>query len=248
MEEKDIKVLCKCLGGSHLYGLNTPESDEDIRGVYLDTNIGNIIGLSKNEFMERRNQEEDFFLTEFRKFLKLLSRGNTECLELLFNTNWIEVTEEWHSIRQYRHNLVGAKQVIACLTGGEKANFEAGYIGNEIRLAMGERTGLLGSKRKMALDKYGFSPKNMVQLLRLTFCGTSFFNTGIFPARLPEPIRSELLDIKVNPEKYDKEALRALVEKRRLELVAAYMTTKVTTKFDMEVANGLCRKFYKELL
>ena len=37
IEQNDLNILFLCKFGSHLYGTNTPESDEDFKGVYLPT-------------------------------------------------------------------------------------------------------------------------------------------------------------------------------------------------------------------
>lgn len=61
-----------------------------------------------------------------------------------------------------------------------------GYMQGERRLANGERTGQLGSKRKAHLDKYGFSPKNFTQLFRLASCGKALFEKGYFPVNMKQ--------------------------------------------------------------
>ena len=42
---KVMKMLVKTLGGSTAYGLNTPESDLDYRGVFVNTDPSKILGL-----------------------------------------------------------------------------------------------------------------------------------------------------------------------------------------------------------
>ena len=45
------KVILKIRAGSHLYGLNTPTSDEDFIGVYLST-PEELLGLNHSEIIE----------------------------------------------------------------------------------------------------------------------------------------------------------------------------------------------------
>jgi len=40
-----INFLVKYIGGSKLYGLDTPESDIDYRGVFIHTNPSKIYGM-----------------------------------------------------------------------------------------------------------------------------------------------------------------------------------------------------------
>ena len=38
-----MKSLCKCIGGSRLYNLETPQSDYDERGIFLHSNLNYIL-------------------------------------------------------------------------------------------------------------------------------------------------------------------------------------------------------------
>ncbi len=63
-----MNKICSYLGGSKSYGLDTPASDNDIRGVYLSDNISEIIGLNKNEQTTVQNDKEDSVFYELRHF------------------------------------------------------------------------------------------------------------------------------------------------------------------------------------
>jgi hypothetical protein len=73
-------LLLQCISGSKAYGLDTPQSDTDIRGVFA---------LSKNEFYGLRyteqvaNPSNDILYYELRRFMELLARNNPNILELL---------------------------------------------------------------------------------------------------------------------------------------------------------------------
>lgn len=80
--------------GSHLYGTDTPESDLDIKGIYLPTAREIVLNRarrnisqsrSKQEF-ERNNKDDidqEFF--SLAEYLKLLAEGQTVALDLLFS-------------------------------------------------------------------------------------------------------------------------------------------------------------------
>jgi len=237
-----MKMLAKMLGGSTAYGLNTPESDLDYRGIYMFTDIAKIIGLDKNgEHHEDRTKNDEVYY-EFRHFLGLLRKTNSQVLELLFNKNWIEISDEFKLVIDSKFNLIDCEKMIKSLQG---------YMYGERRLANGERTGQLGLARHTTLDKYGYSPKNMVQLLRLGYCGKCLFEKGYFPVNIMKEDSEfglELLDIKLHPEKYNVSELNLKVDKAELDLKSAYENRNFNYKFNSELANELCLKVYYPII
>ncbi len=76
-------LILKCVAGSHLYGLNTPASDMDTRGIYLESveDVLNINGRQNNEVADDKQDEKYYSLG---KFLKLASECNPNIIELLY--------------------------------------------------------------------------------------------------------------------------------------------------------------------
>ena len=68
-----------------MYGLQTPESDTDIRGVFLNTDPSNIIGLARDDILKTEGQ--DFVLLEAdfngrsETFIFDIDFANQLCLE-----------------------------------------------------------------------------------------------------------------------------------------------------------------------
>lgn len=242
-------ILAKILGGSHSYGLNTPESDVDERFLYVHDTIEDIIGLGKNVFVDNRNTKEDVYGSELKHFLLNLQRGNTQAIEMLCTErkDYIEA----HPI--YLEKLVN--NVRSLIDPDRLYQSLKGYAYNELRLANGERTGDLGSKRKAALEKYGFSPKNFSHLLRLLHCGIGFFNLGWYPVnimKLQPEVGQHLLDIKTHPENYTKEGLNEEVAKLSEKFHASYLSNKTwineTYSFNTEVVNQIIYDIYYPIL
>jgi hypothetical protein len=73
-------IVSECISGSHAYGLATPESDTDIRGVYVLPQ-SYLYGL---EYVPQINNEtNDITYYELRRFIELLTKNNPSILELL---------------------------------------------------------------------------------------------------------------------------------------------------------------------
>jgi hypothetical protein len=186
-------------------------------------------------------QEGDVDLSahELGRYLQLLRKTNTQVLEILFapDSAFQFKHPDFWLLQQHRYNLICTHTL---------KNSLVGYVISEMKLATGERTGQLGGKRKAALEAYGFSPKNFVQIFRLCAVGARFFETGEFMVNVQEhdpALHAELLDIKTHPEKYSKEELVARVE-RQLEVMKAVMDkSELHYEFDDELAADILLHF-----
>jgi hypothetical protein len=230
------------MGGSHAYGLMTPKSDVDLRGIFLNSEVKDIIGLSRNEHKITQNSTTDESFKEFCEALKLLRNANTEMIETLYNDRWEILTPEWKEVINCRSKLVDSTKLFNCLRG---------YMQGELKLANGERTGKLGGKRKEAIDKYGFSPKNFVQYFRLAWAGKIYFEKGYFPVNVMKENPSfgnRLMEIKVRPETFLKGQLNDSAKEWKTVLTNAFENRSHTTVFDEVLANDLCLKFYAPII
>ena len=81
---KEVKkngwLLFESISGSRAYGLDTPLSDTDLRGVFI---------LPKDQFYSLNyvdqvaNETNDIVYYELKKFIELLAKNNPNILELL---------------------------------------------------------------------------------------------------------------------------------------------------------------------
>lgn len=224
-----------------MYGLNTPESDYDERYIFMNDSLSKIIGLERFDHIEGRSNDEDKFGFELRHYLTLLKKTNTQVVEIIYANEYIEIDPLFRKlVVENRHRLIDTERMFKSLSG---------YIQSERRLANGERTGELGGKRKAALDKYGFSPKNYVQLFRLTACGISFIEHQVFPTKVSEvypDLAKWLMHLKTKPEDFKKEELNALVDAREQDLKNAFEKRDKSKdlKFDNDLANEILLEFY----
>lgn len=227
-----MEVVCKCLGGSHSYGLNTKDSDTDIRGVFLNTDFKHILGLEDHN--HQKEKEGDVMMYELRRFVELLRNGNTGALEILFNKNLIEVSP------QFKFDFLDAGHGIKFVDSIKLHKCLKGYAQHELRLAMGLRPGEIGFKRYESVKKYGFSPKNFTQLFRLMMVGEHFFQTGEFivdcrdfPDKEYHPF---LMRVKTDPESYSLGYLRELFSTYEQKLDTAFANRTKTITFDHQYA------------
>lgn len=76
-------LILKCVAGSHLYGLNTPSSDMDVRGIYLE-DIDDVLNINGRQNGECADDKQDEKYYSLGKFLKLASECNPNIIELLW--------------------------------------------------------------------------------------------------------------------------------------------------------------------
>lgn len=74
-------VVLRYIAGSHLYGLNTPESDVDTRGIYLDEITSILTGKTADVVADEKN---DNSFNELSKFVFLLHKSDPIVLESLY--------------------------------------------------------------------------------------------------------------------------------------------------------------------
>jgi predicted nucleotidyltransferase len=115
------RIILKIRSGSHLYGLETPTSDEDFLGIYLST-PEELLGLQKSEFIDEsivskgddgRNDSDavDCKYYSLQKFCQLALNANPSILEMLFadDKNIIECDEYGRELIENRDKFLSLK-------------------------------------------------------------------------------------------------------------------------------------------
>ena len=102
-------TIFKYRAGSHSYGLNTPESDIDIRGVCIPP-VDYWMGVHN---FEQYNvmEPDDIVIYGLRKFFDLASNSNPNIIEFLYADfdDYIKDTPIWERIVQSRHLFLSKK-------------------------------------------------------------------------------------------------------------------------------------------
>lgn len=92
-------VLMRCVSGSHAYGMDTPESDIDIRGVFVPERVY-LLGCTKH--VEQVEAKPDTVMYALQKYMALCRNANPNILELLFLPE--DCILETHPIYQLLHD------------------------------------------------------------------------------------------------------------------------------------------------
>ena len=117
-------LLLECRSGSHAYGLATPESDEDFRGVFL-LPYDRLLGLEYTPQLADATNDRSYY--ELGRFVELLAKANPTALELLATAGEDVL---------YRHPVMDQLRVSDWLTKSCRDTF-AGYAITQIRKARG---------------------------------------------------------------------------------------------------------------
>ncbi|MCS3797782.1 DNA polymerase beta superfamily protein [Niastella sp. OAS944] len=146
MTINDIKeqglLLFECISGSKAYGLNTPTSDTDIKGVYY---------LPKAQFYgleyipQISNETSDEVYYELGRFVELLTKNNPNILELLASPEDCVL---------YRHPIMNRLHINMFLSKLCKETF-GGYALTQIKKARGYKKKIINpvdEVRKSVLD------------------------------------------------------------------------------------------------
>jgi len=115
-----MKLIFKTLFGSHLYGLNTPQSDKDYKGIALPNSqeiIFQKVFRTQNDTTKTKdrikndNTDVECEVFSLNYFIKLCSEGQLVTLDMLFSNRelWVQSSSMWEFIVENRHKLIHKK-------------------------------------------------------------------------------------------------------------------------------------------
>lgn len=81
--ENNGSLLYKYLRGSHMYGLNNQDSDEDYGGIFI-CRPRDMLGLGINYQEQVSDAKSDIVYWELKRFIQLACKGNPSVVESLF--------------------------------------------------------------------------------------------------------------------------------------------------------------------
>lgn len=143
LKRRDLIVL-ECLSGSRAYGLDTAQSDTDIKGVFI---LPRELYYGFEDIDQVSSEKNDISYYELRKYLQLLARNNPSTIELLF------APPDTILKRDPLMELIDPDLVVSRLS---RDSF-AGYALSQVKRAKG-------------LNKKIFNPKTGEQPRAIDFC------------------------------------------------------------------------------
>lgn len=117
--KKEDCIVLEALSGSRAYGLDTPQSDTDIKGVYIAPPSW---FFCFNPVDQISNDRNDIIYLELNKYLQLLAKNNPGAIELLFTP------EESIIHRESVINILDTENVLSKLCRDTFAGYGMGQI------------------------------------------------------------------------------------------------------------------------
>lgn len=108
-DDHNLDLLYASFFGSKLYGTNTPESDTDIKGVFLPKQRDLLLEQASNcctlststDSHKNSSEDQDIEFYSLHNFLRMVARGDTGAIDLLFSfTNpeaMLYISNDWRT-------------------------------------------------------------------------------------------------------------------------------------------------------
>lgn len=191
-----VDVILEGVTGSTAYGLNTENSDIDIKGVYL-LPARDVLEIGFNQdHTTKDHADPDWVYHEVGKFMKLVLSGNPTVTELLYLDEYTKLTPIGKILVDNRDAFLSTKAVM---------NAYRGYAFSQAKK--------LNNRTEQGLDGYDSSLKNRFakhtrHCFRLLMQARQLLETGT-------------LNVRVTPE--EREYLFMMGEKTASEVVDEFM-------------------------
>ena len=102
----DFQTILRVVAGSRAYGLETPESDSDSRGVCIP---GKVYLLGLDPFEQIQDERGDHVIFGIHKFVRLALECNPNIIELLYTDDILEISPEGQRLRDIRQLFLSRK-------------------------------------------------------------------------------------------------------------------------------------------
>lgn len=214
-------LILKVIGGSHAYGMNTPTSDIDYRGVALPPPswlIGFPPGDDSSLTKESKTADDDLTIHTLTKFCRLALKGNPNILEILFcrDQDVAHLTEAGAQLRALGPRFLSRRAYAAF----------SGYAFGQLKRARTARS--RHGVHSDLVELYGVDTKNLAHLIRLMRMGLELIRDG--EVNVYRPDASLLLDIRNG--KYTLNQVEKMAEELDAECLAAISTSPLPEKPD----------------
>ena len=104
-ERENIRIIYACESGSRAWGFSSPDSDYDVRFIYVSSKEFYLKLENTRDTLEcELNEVYDISGWDLKKMLRLLNKSNPSIFEWLASPIVYKTTKEWDSIKQIVNN------------------------------------------------------------------------------------------------------------------------------------------------
>lgn len=177
-----MNVILKGRVGSHAYGLNTEDSDEDFLGIYAAPTEQ--FWTVNNEPQETiSTKDPDCVMHEVKKYVRLVLQCNPTALELMWLESYTDETVFGWELLQIRRAFITRDKVRSAYLGYADAQMKR--MGRERDIDLVNKTNAaLGLPELTAEQLAARRAKNARHVARLLWQATVFDITGELPVRV----------------------------------------------------------------
>jgi predicted nucleotidyltransferase len=237
--EHNQLILCG-YAGSITYGTNNPDSDIDIRGVFIPPK-SYWLGLDSVE--QVTDQLNDTVYYELRKFFNLALNANPNILEILWLRDnhylWNKVPKHLQKFGQKliaNRRMFLSKKVRHSYMGYAYAQFH--------RMDKLNKNVGMNKKRVDSVNKFGYDVKNAMHLIRLCKMGLEVLTEGeLFVFREDAQFLRQIRE-----GKYSYQELSDMFHKYENLVEEVYVRSELPSKPDVHKAKELLTEMVEEYL
>lgn len=171
---KPNNIVLEAVTGSKAYGLDTPDSDDDIRGIYV-VPTNQLLGIFEPK-LTYDHTEPDWCYHEIGKFIKLALKANPTIIEMLY-------LNEYRTLTSIGRKLVKNRELFLSNTVYYSYG---GYALSQARSL--NKNGHYGGGRSNRFEKHSR------HCLRLLYQGRELLETGKLTVKVSEEMRQELFE------------------------------------------------------
>ena len=162
------KVLVKMIFGSHLYGLNTPTSDKDYKGVFVPNlkdlllcKAPKVYSESTKKGSDSKNSPKDIDseLYSINYFIDLACKGETVALDMLHapKRSFTETSWQWEDLQSFRSRFY-TKNLTALVGYAKHQAAKYGVKGSRLHDAKSVLEIIKSNENKTVLEVWNLFP------------------------------------------------------------------------------------------
>ncbi len=205
-----------CQTGSKAYGLDTPLSDDDYKGIFIP-NLEYLIGLKTVD--QVRINEDCWVAHSIEHYVHKMIGQNPTLLEILFIEDSLLETDTWKNILK-----PAFRQLV--YRGAFKPY--SAYVLSQLNKARFRHPSM---KRYELIQEHGYDTKYMSHVARLAVQCMYLMREHYIPVRVPEPYRSDVMKIKLG--QMNKAEALVYCEEMDRKMKEAYDNSTLPTSIDI---------------